>query len=233
MYSKFNIDFSELVIDIPTIERVLGYKTGEAEPEINEMIQDVIRELSEICDIRGEFKIFNNITFDKNIHILDIEGNAFSIDKVVFNQLKKSDSVAIFLCTAGEAPGLKSQKAMKDGDMLKGYLYDLAGSEIAEAAAETVQAELADYVSLNGLLITNRYSPGYCGWDVAEQHKLFRLMPDNHCGITLSESALMKPVKSVSGIIGIGKNVKRNPYTCSICTMKDCTYRNIKERSRT
>jgi hypothetical protein len=233
MYSKFNIDFSELVIDIPTIERVLGYKTGEAEPEINEMIHDVIKELSEICYIRAEYRIFSNITFDKDVHVLGIEGNAFSINKIVFNQLKKSDSVALFLCTAGEAPGLKSQNAMKDGDMLKGYLYDLAGSGIAEAAAETVQAELAEYASLNGLLITNRYSPGYCGWDVAEQHKLFRLMPDNHCGIILSESALMKPVKSVSGIIGIGKNVKINPYTCNICNMKDCSYRKIKERSRT
>ncbi|MCK7538940.1 MAG: hypothetical protein MZV63_52410 [Marinilabiliales bacterium] len=48
-------------------------------------------------------------------------------------------------------------------------------------------------------MITNRFSPGYCGWDVAEQHKLFSFFKDNFCGITLTESALMNPVKSVSG----------------------------------
>ena len=76
-----------------------------------------------------------------------------------------------------------------------------------------------------GKKITNRYSPGYCGWDVAEQHKLFQLIPDNFCGVRLNESSLMNPEKSVSGIIGIGENVKYNPYTCRICDMKDCIYR--------
>ena len=78
--------------------------------------------------------------------------------------------------------------------------------------------------------ITNRYSPGYCGWQVAEQHKLFQLIPDNYCGIRLTESALMDPVKSVSGIIGIGENVKINPYTCRMCDMPDCVYRKVRDR---
>lgn len=65
-----------------------------------------------------------------------------------------------------------------------------------------------------GMVTTNRFNPGYCGWDVTEQHKLFSLMADNYCGIRLTESALMDPVKSGSGFIGIGKSVKRVPYTC-------------------
>jgi len=35
----------------------------------------------------------------------------------------------------------------------------------------------------------------------------------------------MDPEKSVSGIIGIGENVRFNPYTCGMCDMKDCIYR--------
>jgi hypothetical protein len=77
--------------------------------------------------------------------------------------------------------------------------------------------------------ITNRYSPGYCDWNVGEQHKLFSFFPDNYCGIRLTPSALMDPVKSVSGIIGIGENVKRNDYTCRVCDMKDCIYRRSRE----
>jgi hypothetical protein len=82
----------------------------------------------------------------------------------------------------------------------------------------------------SGMKITNRYSPGYCGWDVSEQHKLFRLIPDNFCGIRLTESALMDPVKSNSGIIGIGESVKMNPYTCSLCDLKECAYRKVREK---
>ncbi len=118
---------------------------------------------------------------------------------------------------------------MKDGDLLKGYIIDVVGSEIVESAANLMQDSLQEKMSAVGKGITNRFSPGYCGWDVAEQHKLFSLMPDNFCGISLTPSALMDPIKSVSGFIGIGKNVKRLPYTCSLCNMKDCIYRRVKE----
>jgi hypothetical protein len=118
---------------------------------------------------------------------------------------------------------------MKDGDLLTGYIYDVAGSVIVDAAADFMQNELELSVNLSGKKITNRYSPGYCGWYVAEQHKLFQLVPDNYCGIRLTESALMDPVKSISGIIGIGANVKMNPYTCGLCEMKNCVYRKKKE----
>jgi hypothetical protein len=84
----------------------------------------------------------------------------------------------------------------------------------------------------SGKKITNRYSPGYCGWDVTEQHKLFQLIPENYCGIKLTPSALMDPVKSISGIIGIGENVKNNPYTCRLCNQNDCVYRGIRERMK-
>jgi cobalamin-dependent methionine synthase I len=63
---------------------------------------------------------------------------------------------------------------------------------------------------------------------VAEQHKLFQLMPDNYCGIRLNTSALMDPEKSISGFIGIGEHVRYNQYTCGLCEMDNCIYRKTK-----
>ena len=117
---------------------------------------------------------------------------------------------------------------MKNDDLLKGYVYDVVGSEAVEAAADLMQNQMEEDMKVMDRRITNRFSPGYCGWMVVEQHKLFELMPDNFCGIRLTPSALMDPIKSVSGLIGIGKNVKRAPYTCSLCDMKDCIYRRSK-----
>ena len=140
--------------------------------------------------------------------------------------------MAVFLCTAGREIGIRSRETMNEGDLLTGYIYDVVGSEIADSAAEFLQNRLKDEITSEGKRITNRYSPGYCGWDVAEQHKLFQLMPDNFCGIRLNSSALMDPEKSVSGFIGIGKNVRYNDYTCGLCDMKDCIYRKIKVKSK-
>jgi hypothetical protein len=39
----------------------------------------------------------------------------------------------------------------------------------------------------------------------------------------------MDPVKSISGIIGIGSNVRYNQYTCRMCEIDDCLYRKARE----
>jgi cobalamin-dependent methionine synthase I len=174
--------------------------------------------------------VFGDIRFDNDAKSVEINKIRFQIKKIVFNQIKKSDSVAIFLCTAGNEIGIRSRKTMQERDFLKGYIYDVIGSEIVEAAADLMQTNLEKTIFDSGERITNRFSPGYCGWDVTEQHKLFQLIPDNYCGIHLTPSALMDPVKSISGIIGIGKNVKYNPYTCGMCDMNDCIYRRVREK---
>jgi cobalamin-dependent methionine synthase I len=121
-----------------------------------------------------------------------------------------------------------SRNSMKSGDLLRGSVYDVIGSEVVEAAAAMMQEELRKEVAVCGMKITNRFSPGYCGWDVAEQHKLFSFFNDNFCGIILTESALMNPVKSVSGLIGIGEHVRYVPYQCHLCDDRNCIYRSRK-----
>jgi hypothetical protein len=223
--STFQYDFKDLNINSSQIEAALGYKEGEDRILVTSLIEEVLSESQEICNIKAEYKVFENIHFDNETKSVTIGNIIFELKKIVFTQLKKADSVAIFLCTAGQEIGNQSRNATKDKDFLKGYIYDVVGSEIVEAAVDLLQEDLGRKMSCSGIKITNRYSPGYCGWDVAEQHKLFQLIPENFCGIRLTPSALMDPVKSISGIIGTGKNVKYNPYTCSMCEMKDCIYR--------
>ena len=50
--------------------------------------------------------------------------------------------MAIFLCSAGKEIGIRSREAMQERDLLRGYVYDVVGSEIVEAAADLMQNEL-------------------------------------------------------------------------------------------
>jgi cobalamin-dependent methionine synthase I len=102
----------------------------------------------------------------------------------------------------------------------------VVGSEMVEGAMDMVQDELEKEMKQQNMGITDRYSPGYCDWQVSEQPKLFSLLPEKFCGISLSESCLMYPIKSVSGVIGIGPKAERKGYICSFCNMKNCIYRN-------
>jgi hypothetical protein len=230
--STYRFDFKDLKIRSSIIETVLGYKEGEDRVLVTDLIEEILKECHEISNIKAEYRVYNDVRFDNETKSVKIKNVKFQVEKIVFGQIKKSDSVAVFLCTAGAEIGLRSRKAMQERDLLKGYIYDVIGSEIVEAAADLMQTDLERCMLLEAKKITNRYSPGYCGWDVAEQHNLFRLLPDNYCGIHLTPSALMDPVKSISGIIGIGKNVMSNPYTCRTCGMKDCLYRRVREEKK-
>jgi hypothetical protein len=80
----------------------------------------------------------------------------------------------------------------------------------------------------HNLGISNRFSPGYCNWDVSEQHLLFQLLPENACGISLNDRALMTPIKSVTGVLGIGNGIERKEYKCSFGSKIDCIMRTNK-----
>jgi hypothetical protein len=232
IYSTFQFKYQDLDIDLTQIEKVLGYGEGEDREIVNVVIEGILNEPELFSNIRAEYKIYKNIEFvnaDKSLNINDIN---LQTHKLIYGQLKKADSLAVFLCTAGEEIGIRVRKTMAGGDPLTGYIYDIIGSIVVDAAADRMQGELEKSILSEGKKNTNRYSPGYCGWDVSEQHKLFRLLPDNFCRIRLTESALMDPVKSMSGIIGIGESVRYNPYRCSLCDMKDCAFREVKPTAR-
>lgn len=209
----------------------MGYLPGTAPEPVTELIREVSEELVSMGDIRAEYRIFSNIRFVSEEKTIEIEGIVFAVKPIIYRQIREAEEVALFICTAGPAVGEMSRRSMKDGDLLRGYVYDVIGSEVVENAADTMQEELKRTVLTTGRKITNRFSPGYCGWDVAEQHKLFGFFRDNFCGITLTESALMNPVKSVSGLIGIGREVKYTSYQCHQCDDKNCIYRNRKAES--
>jgi hypothetical protein len=224
----FQFDFEDLKLTVSQIEKVLGYTDMKSEVHFSDLIEKALKAAGEVCTIKAEYRIFDNIIFNNIDKTVSLNNITFNIKKIIYGQLKKSESAAIFLCTAGGEIGKMSRNAMKSGDLLEGYIYDVVGSEIAEATADLMQTELEKSLASAGLKMTNRFSPGYCSWDVSEQHKLFQLLPGTWCGIRLTSSALMEPEKSVSGIIGVGKNVTHLAYTCNICDMKDCIYRKRK-----
>lgn len=227
---KFALRFSELNIERNALVSAMGYTNDSLPTIINEDIDEVLGIGDELCEICGGYRITDTLDWDKSNFNMTVEDVPLDIDKIIFQQIKKSSSLAIFACTAGKEITHRSKVFMSEGDMLKGYVYDLFGSVVVESAMDIIHSSLRQRMASSGLKITNRYSPGYCGWQVAGQKNLFSLLPEHFCGIELTDSCLMRPTKSVSGIIGIGESVKFNEYTCSICHASNCLYRNLIRR---
>lgn len=231
MIHNYQFNFQELDISKNEISELLGFNGEEMPEPFGSYLDEACRDATRLCNIRGAVYISENIGFLSNNSAFTIDGQFFDAGKLISRQLKKATSLALFICTAGEGISKKSQALLHGDDPAKGYVYDVLGSITVETAMDKIQRQLREELSATGEKLTNRYSPGYCDWSVAHQHKLFSFFPENHCGISVNSSALMHPIKSVSGVIGIGKEVKFNKYHCEMCTSGTCIYRNLRSRA--
>lgn len=222
---EIEIPFDKLVIDKNDIEISLGYSIGKIPSYFSEMIDEIILKLSLYCRPRGGYKVFEIDRTKIKPDGLFIDKNFYKTDKIITGQIKKSEKAAVFVCTIGSAMELWSKELFSQGNPMLGYMVDTVASAAVESTADYLHNEIGNKMLSAGMKITNRYSPGYCNWHVSDQHLLFSLLPDNFCGVTLTDSALMLPVKSISGIIGIGKEVKRMKYICDKCGIRECSYR--------
>ncbi len=222
---EVSMSFQDLTFDRNEVELTLGYSDGEIPVHFAGMIDEATDQLQKRCEIRAGYRILGVNRPKGRVDGLAVGGTFFQMDKIVTGQIKKSTHAALFVATIGAAMEEWSRQLLRHEDPALGYIADVTASVAAETVTNALHDHIGERMRLRSLNITNRYSPGYCNWAVAEQQLLFSLLPENFCGVTLSESSLMHPIKSVSGIIGIGPDVKWRDYICDRCGVKDCTYR--------
>ncbi len=223
----FNFDFKELHVDAGIILRTMGYEVDSPEHFVD-LTLEMLDKIALLAEIRGGIAVFDSFSAEVDTTTLKIESMTVHPGKLLFNYLKHAEKAALFVCTAGAKIDGLIHQLFDEGKPVEGYIADVIGSVTVEAAVDHMQDTLKSKMQGMGLSITNRYSPGYCGWHLKEQKSLFSLLPAGFCNITLSDSCLMQPTKSVSGLIGIGKNVKQKPYSCRICESSNCLYRDRK-----
>ena len=139
----------------------------------------------------------------------------------------RAERLALFAVTCGQAVCDRISNLFLANDYPLGAALDAGASLAADSAAQVAQDQFASFLNdKSGVL---RYSPGYCGWHVSGQKALFNFLDSGAANITLTESCLMHPLKSVSGVIVIGRpdiHGFTNDYTfCTACTGKECRER--------
>jgi hypothetical protein len=224
-----SIDKASIRLDPDEILQILGEQQGVIDTHATTLVKQYIVEGLRISAPVGAFVLVDALE-SLSSEKIGIQGITFDTGKIVHKMLQNSENYAFFLVSAGPGPENLVRSLLQQGDYLEGYILDLVASNIVDLAADQVQDQVKSLAERQGLRITNRYSPGYCDWNVEEQQKLFSLFPVACCGISLSESSLMSPMKSISGIIGAGAKVKFRDYTCEICPMPECYFRKVRNQ---
>jgi hypothetical protein len=226
----FQPELVDLVLSSGDLIEKLGYKKENIPSLYQDKINQYFFEINSKARIMVGYRIFPSEQVRLRSTGFSCRDVHFKTGKIIAQQLLDSDSVILYAGTAGPIFESWSRQLFEEGDFPGGYVVDVIGSEVVESAIDWMEDQITQIISQNSQRITNRYSPGYCGWNVIEQFKLFSLLPADFCGISLTQTALMIPIKSVSGVIGIGEKVEKRAYPCDICQIKNC-YHARKEKS--
>ena len=209
------LTYDDLLISPADIYEQMGYHGAQPDADTQRETVAIQKEVS--LWLRPEFCFF------VVRELLD-----FDMGKIILRQLRGSEAYAFFICTSGVEFEAYQQRLQQQGDMVRVFIADALGSVIAEHCADRMEECLQESIDKLGWHHTNRFSPGYCGWHVSQQQLLFPLFQGQTCGVQLTDSSLMLPIKSVSGIIGLGKEVRKLDYTCGLCDFKQCYKRKKK-----
>ncbi len=224
---ELDFRFEELNVELKKVINLMGFEglnMDQLPAPFNEYLFRGITFAKELSDIRCVFKVIDDIELQGRKNSIVACGQELMVGRTIRNELEDSLKLAFFICTAGATYSERSKELLHGEDLALGYVFDLLGSAIVERVGDKVQDYIKNEMALQGYQITNRYSPGYCHWDVSEQQKLFEIMNENTCGVSLTASSLMLPIKSISGIIGIGEQVVYRDYLCALCQIKNCLY---------
>jgi hypothetical protein len=143
--------------------------------------------------------------------------------------LEDAVSLALFAVTLGEEISDRITGLFNAGELAEGYILDqvasFAADELVGIAARRFGAETE--AALGAAVLP--YSPGYCGWNVTGQRALFAHLEPGELGITLNDSCLMHPVKSVSGVLVLAP-IEAHGFSpafpcCATCITLDCQER--------
>jgi hypothetical protein len=148
----------------------------------------------------------------------------------------RAEHLALFAVTLGEPVSRAVHDRLAEQDFALAYVLDAMASVAADDVADLAERRFAAMLREGGWATPDgavlRYSPGYCGWDVTGQRRLFAYLEPEQIGLRLGESFLMQPLKSVSGAIIAGaRAIHRFPLTYDFC--ESCETRTCRSRLRT
>lgn len=150
-----------------------------------------------------------------------IEGTRFN-SRVLRKNLATVGRVFPFVITIGK--GLE-ERAASTSDLLEKYYLDAIGNIALARARKYFEDFLRSRFCLDGL---SYMSPGSLeNWPIEEQIPLFSILEgvEGSIGVTLNQSLLMIPTKSVSGIYF---PTETTFYSCQLCPREICEGRKAK-----
>ncbi len=160
---------------------------------------------------------------------LDTDSNAprksYLTGPLITQHLGRAKKVIVVVCTIGIQLDEMVSSMFKTNPLMAMAL-DGVGSAAVESLGIQACNYLEDRARLKGLNTTIPLNPGMIGWPVERgQPGLFTLIDSERIEVSLNESCMMTPNKSLSMVLGQGEDVSPIGTACDFCSLNDvCKY---------
>ena len=202
--------------------RYLGYRGQEISPETLQMIEEVTQELEQASSPKSIYREYDCQVSGDEIKL----GELKICSRNLAANLKGCERAVLLAATIGPAADFMIRK-YSVLSLAKAAVVQAAGAACIESYVDEVEDAVRQDAGKRNLYLRPRFSPGYGDFSLECQPALLGcLEAGKRIGITLTDSLLMAPSKSVTAVIGIS----RIPGTCGMrscqdCEKRDCAYR--------
>lgn len=205
------------------IYRYLGYGRVIPDDTVYGKVEEMITLLEKTAKPKSVWKVFPLDLSSEG----EIDFSCFhTASRNLYKNLKGCTQAALFAATLGIEVDRMLQRYTRL-EMTKAVILQAAAASMIESYCDQVNEEIREYARAEGYYLHPRFSPGYGDFSIDHQKEIIGILEcPKKIGLTLTDSYIMLPSKSVTAVIGMDRtNLNCPKYGCETCELKNCAYR--------
>lgn len=203
--------------------RYLGYGRHAVDEQTLLLIEDSFRELEKTANAKFVYRIFELSFPNENELVI---GNMKIRSKSLYKNLKGCRQAVVFGATLGVGVD-RLMRRCSVTDMAGAVVLQACAAALLEEFCDESQREIGYVLEKEGGYLRPRFSPGYGDFSIMYQREILEMTDAaKTIGLTMTDSFMLTPIKSVTAVIGISPTKEPcHIKGCEECSKTDCKYR--------
>jgi hypothetical protein len=181
--------------------------------------------------------------YARQIEGLELAGERLHVNGTVFSSQQLHDnfntaqvhSAMLAVVSAGRECEERARELWQEGKPDEYFFMEMYGSAVVEHLVTVASGRICGWADQQGMVALPHYSPGYSGWDVADQPKLWELIRqtkgrDFPGDLDVMDTGMLRPKKSLLAVFGVTRHLDKvrafaRLVPCENCSLPGCQYR--------
>ena len=173
--------------------------------------------------------------FARGAEPVEVGAVILSVNKKVFSSRQLRDQfaeaqanrAALVAVSAGPECEAHARQLWQQDKPDEYFFLEIFGSAVVEHLVTQTGARLCAWADEHGLAVLPHYSPGYSGWEMADQPRLLALLReggDLPAALEALDTGMLRPKKSLLGLFGLTARLDLARNLAALIPCENCSY---------